>query len=529
MLHLATALSTSSRQDIEDRLTGKFYTPQIIAERLAASSVAVGCPESVCDPFCGDGRLVVSWLRQHSSRETIRRLKKISLWDYDAAAVLKASASVQAELSQLRADWVVVDTHIGDTFTRDNSETFELVITNPPWEQLKPDSRDGVNDTSLYRTQIQDYARTLAARFPDSATSRKRSIGGYTINLARAGAILSAELTANSGSLLIVLPSTIFGDQVSGGFRNYFFSKMFVSQIDFYPAEAKLFQGVDQSFVTVASRRGLQSSTVKIRRFRPDLSVDDLRDYRLVRLEEPLPISIGEAEYELIQQLRNRHPEAKWLEDDLRFGLWLGRELDETRIAESFTSDEDGVPFVKGRDIRRFGTVSTDLPKIDPSLRRIPVSAFESRVAWRDVSRPSQKRRVHACIVPPGMVTGNSLGVARFKSPLPHLLETLVAVMNSIVFEVQVRGRLATNHVSQGVIRHCTIPHEIFESARIREGLAELVTEYSDARPQLLTRMEVSIARLYGINRDDFAQLLRPFTKLSAQERESLLNKENWS
>lgn len=527
MLHLKTALATSSRKDIEERLTGKFYTPHSVADRLVEFSTDVGCPETVCDPFCGDGRLVLSWLRNQCSHGSIRRLKMISLWDYDANAVHKAVICIQAELARLKADWVVVDAKHGDTFMRESSERFDLVITNPPWEQLKPDSRDSISDCSRYRTEIQDYAGALTARFPDAATSRKRSIGGYTINLARAGAIAATELTAQDGLLLIVLPSTIFGDQVSGNFRKYFFSKLFVSQIDFYPAEAKLFQGVDQSFVTVAARLGRRSSTIRIQRFQPDLSVADVREHFFANHDEPLPLAIGGAEHETIKQVRSKHPEARWLEDDLRFRLWLGRELDETRIAEAFTLKDEGVPFVKGRDISRFGAVALDLPRINPALRKIPQSALEPRVAWRDVSRPSQKRRVHACIVPAGMVTGNSIGIARFKSPLPDLLEAFMALMNSIVFEVQVRGRLATNHVSQGVIRHCAIPYEVFESASFRANLAKLAEACSD--PKYAAGLEIAVAKAYGLSRDDFASLLRPFNKLSANETESLLSKEAWS
>lgn len=527
MLHLKTALAGSSRKDIEERLTGRFYTPHAVADRLAGFSADAGCPETVCDPFCGDGRLVLAWLRHQSSRGPIRRLRQISLWDCDADAVREAAGRVRAELALMEADRVVVDARHGDTFLREDTGRFDLVITNPPWEQLKPDSRDGVGDGSRYRAEIQDYAGALAARFPDAATSRRRSIGGYTINLARAGAMAAARLTADGGALLIVLPSTIFADQVSGDFRRHFFSALAVRQIDFYPAEARLFRGVDQSFVTVAARRAHGSPAFTLRRFRPDLSVADIREHVPAGQDEPLPLAVGGAEHELIRQVRGRHPQARWLEDDLRFGLRLGRELDETRIAEAFAPAGGGVPFVKGRDISRFAMVARDLPRIDPALRRIPPSALEARVAWRDVSRPSQKRRVHACIVPPGMVTGNSLGIARFRSPLPHLLETFMAVMNSIVFEVQVRGRLATNHVSQGVVRHCAIPFGLFECADGRARLAELAREGAD--PRHAAALEIMVARAYGLGRDEFASLLRPFDKLPADETGPLLSKEAWS
>lgn len=527
MLHLKTALATSSRSDIEDRLTGRFYTPHSVADRLAQFSSPVGCPETVCDPFCGDGRLIVSWLKHGGTNGTLRNLKRISLWDCDGRAVEQAVINVRSQLELLCVSGVVVDCFVGDTFMRNQAEKYDLVITNPPWEQLKPDSRDKVSDSSRYRDEIQTYAKTLTLAYPDAATSRKRTIGGYTVNLARVGALAASEITAENGSLLIVLPSTIFGDQVSGNFRKRLFSTLCVDHMDFYPAEAKLFSGVDQSFVTVAGHRVGSSSRICIRRFHPNLSISDIRDHLISHQEDPLPLSIGGAEHDLINGLRVRHPEASWLESDLRFCLCLGRELDETRISEAFTASSDGIPFLKGRDIGRFGTIPDGLDRIDQGARKIPRSAFERRLAWRDVSRPSQKRRIHACLIPAGIVTGNSLGIARFNSPLPDLLEALVAVVNSIVFEVQVRGLLATNHISQGVLRRCVIPYEVFESAKVRAELAQTTNSSLDA--DCLVRSEVLMAQAYGISREEFAQLLQPFNKLTTEETAALLNKEIWS
>lgn len=526
MLHLKTAMATSTRTDIEDRLTGRYYTPHSVADRLVQFASADGCPETVCDPFCGDGRMVVSWLKHKGSHGTLRNLKRISLWDCDATAVGQAVANVRNQLELSDARDVIVDCFIGDTFTKSRAEKFDLVITNPPWEQLKPDSRDKVIDTFRYRDEIQSYAKILTAAYPDAAAARKRTIGGYTINLARAGAIAASEITADRGTLLIVLPSTIFGDQVSGNFRKRFFSSLCVEQVDFYPAEAKLFSRVDQSFVTVFARREGYSSNICIRRFRADITTCDVREHSIISQDDALPLSIGGEEHDLIKGLRLRHPELSSLEDDLRFSLSLGRELDETRIAESFTSSADGIPFLKGRDIGRFGTVPNHLDRIDPRARRIPSSAFERRLAWRDVSRPSQKRRIHACLVPAGIVTGNSLGIARFNSPLPDLLEALIAVMNSIVFEVQVRGLLTTNHVSQGVLRRCVFPYDVFESEKMRAELAQITVAGDELDRSV--RLEVLMARAYGISRDEFAQLLQPFSKLTSDETGALLKRDIW-
>lgn len=526
MLHLKTAAATSERSDIETRLLGRFYTPLGLAESLAEAGAAFSAPERICDPFCGDGRLVTAWLRHLAANSSIQHLKKVSLWDFDEEAVAIASESVKAELYRCGAIGVVIDPQAGDSFCNSQGETYDLVVTNPPWEQLKPDARDLVMDADRYRKEIRSYAARLAEDFPGAGTSRRRSIGGYTVNLARAGALLAAKILTRNGLLQIVLPSSIFGDQVSEGFRREFFSKIEIEKLDFYPSEAKLFSGVDQGVVTLTGRAGKSSEIFDIRRFRPDLTLEDSRKHHSISLEDPLPLSIGGAQNEIVEWIGSKHPKLTWLESDLRFGLKLGRELDETRIAKAFTTDQTGVPFLKGRNISRFGSIPADLPLIDPNLRKIPQSVDQARVVWRDVSRPSQKRRVHSCIVPPRIVTGNSLGVARFFSPLPNLLETLAAVLNSLVFEAQIRAILATNHVSQGAIRRCVVSYSIFEDQAFRSFIAQLVQTPSEANE---VQLEIALAKAHGLTRNQFATLLGIFDKLTDDERDILLKKDAWS
>lgn len=526
MLHLKTAIESSERADIEDRLTGKFYTPYKLALAMPKSADESFQPQTICDPFCGDGRLVIAWIKHLDEISALDRLERVSLWDFDGEAVETARSQVAIELEQRQANWVEVETRVGDAFEAELGNQFELVVTNPPWEQLKPDSRDRVSKSAQYRKEIRHYSMVVTERFPSAASCRKRSIGGYTVNLARAGALLAAKLTKPSGVLQIILPSTIWGDQVSTEFRDDFFSMIDTRELDFYPAEAKLFIGVDQSVVAVTGQAGGSTREFKIRRFNSDLSLSDERMHSIVSVKDPLPLSVGGKQNQIIERLREGHPPVSWLESDLRFGLRLGRELDETRISEFFAENGEGVPFLKGRNIERFGANLEDLPLIDPAKKRIPQSADERRVVWRDVSRPSQKRRIHACLIPDGIVTGNSLGVARFTSPSPYLLETWLAVLNSLVFEAQVRATLATNHVSQGAIRRCTVPYEIFED----EGLRAFFAKHSK-RPQTDSEvhMEIAVAKAYKLVKSEFQILLNTFDKLTACERDALLSKEVWS
>ena len=148
-------------------------------------------------------------------------------------------------------------------------------------------------------------------------------------------------------------------------------------------------------------------------------------------------------------------------------------------------------------------------------------------LAWRDVSRPSQKRRMQAALIREGTVTGNSLGVALFRAGSHDLLPVLLAVLNSIVVEIQVRAQLATAHVSQGILRRCAVPWVAFEDMNYIKQLSSLVNaRLSD--PMLESALEISVARSYGIKRDEFAELLGSFSKISEAEKSTLLSREIW-
>ena len=532
MQHVQTALRNSPRADLERRFTGRFYTPAVIADRLAQQALSIcPAPNSLGDPFCGDGRLVIAWLRQ-ASRSARRSLRQIVLWDYDADAVRIARQRVQAELSALGwTNFVSVQAEPCDTFARVSQMLgrIETVITNPPWELLKPDVRDRLSEAGKFKDQLRIYAATLAREFPGALSAKGKAMTGYGVNLARAGAIASAMLVSAKGAVAIVLPSSIFGDQASAPFRNEFFSRLRVARLDWYPAEARLFGGVDQPFVTAVAVAGSETSSFLLTRFDKNLNVFDERSSKLSgNRAKALAFNVAAHHEDIVAELAAKHAPLGLLEVDMRYGLWLGRELDETRLADSLTRGRGGVPFLKGRHVFPFEIVRDDDWRVDPRKREIPSTIRETRLAWRDVSRPNQRRRMHVAVVPAGYVTGNSLGVGFLRYAPCDWLGVLVAVMNSVVFELQVRAHLATAHVSQGVLRHCSIPVQCFEDASIRGRILTLVDERLASRNELPT-LEITIARAYGLAKEQFADVLDAFPKLTNAERSAHLQTECWA
>lgn len=524
----AASAAGQARADIARRLTGRFYTPAILGGRLVDQVIAQtgSPPESIGDPFCGDGRLVATWLQHAAGRGLLSRLCRIALWDYDDAALREARQRIEAQLVELGlSSRIELDVQGGDTFERApaHAQTLALLLTNPPWELLKPDARDGAFSAPRWKDALREYASHLAQSFPGAQSLRGKAVAGYGVNLARAGAIAACILTRPGGSVALVLPSSLFADQASAPFRREIFSRLRISELDFYPAEARLFSGVDQPLITLVGQAGVATERYRLVRFSAGLEPLEARDIEVDESRaQPVPLALTGDAAALVHKLSRNHTPLDALEKLPRLRLWLGRELDETRLAEAFTTEPQGIPFLKGRHVFPFTIVRPATKLIDPQKRKIPATVQHARLAWRDVSRPTQKRRMHVALVPPGNVTGNSLGVALFREAPAEYVTLLMAIMNSLIFELQVRANLATAHVSQGVLRRCTVPLRCFDDPDTKDRIIYLVSQRMSTGCES-PELEALIAHQYELTRDEFSSVLAAFTKLEDAAKQECL------
>lgn len=537
--HLLDADHLDKAKGLVTRALGRFYTPDIIGRQLAkqvVDAVVVGghIPATIIDPFCGDGRLI-EWLLD----ELVRRNKlppqelRIELWDCDTSALTGAVKRVKRCVTELGIN-AQVKPRSGDTFDIAPSHfgRWDVVITNPPWEVLKPDRRELVGlakkEVNQFVTKLQERSQILEQRYPYSRPKRRFSGWGY--NLARGGLELSLKLLSRSGVCGIVLPASFMADDISGRLREWTFTTYSSLNINFYPAESRLFADVDQPVITLVN-----TAVSQVRR-RTRLTILDkagatriqskvaIDISRFASDEFVLPVLFGSGPLKMLPEFSSL-PRFADLEMSSTAPLWAGRELDETGY-QTFLDTEGSYRFVKGRMVTRFGM--TDMP--DVYVRddgpRIPVSANNNRIAWRDVSRPTQKRRMQGTIIPAGWVTGNSLSVAYFHDNNLSRLHALLGVMNSLVFEYQVRAYLATAHVSLSTVRRTRVP--VLNSSTIR-SIKSSVRRCLDGIPEATWELEVLVAKKYGLSRDEFAEVLSGFPKLSDFEVSQLLDRKLWS
>lgn len=526
--------TTGGEKDLITRVMGRFYTHELVGHQLVSAILHAVRWENhpvlrIIDPFCGDGRLVC-WLLEEmvSTRVWGGQTLDVELWDCDEAVLRHAAASVTQVGVKLNLP-LNVHVRAGDTFERalKHWSQFNIVIANPPWEVLKPDSRELKR---LTKAEAQAYTNWLKAK--DELLTRiyplsqpKRKFSGWGTNLARCGTEVALRLLAPQGVCGLVSPASLLADQMTEKLRHWVFREHIIHELAYYPAEARLFSKVDQCSITLVASAG------RSEKFSPLLSVYNrerqaqTRSTLSISWDEmeanglTLPIHFGGEQMELFKRWRTL-PTFGELEGSESFALWAGRELDETGH-KRFLGLEGDYLFLKGRMIKRFGIVEEPSQFITFDGSQIPSSADYHRIAWRDVSRPSQKRRLHATLIPPKWVTGNSLHVAYFRDHDLMRLKALLAVMNSLVFEFHLRAYLATSHVSLSSVRKVRIPS--LTDCQLVARLAQLVDQCLAGCETSQVEIEIQVAQAYGLERHDFKLLLSAFNKLTDVEINALV------
>ena len=272
MKHTTILKSISQGASVKNalvRATGKFYTPPIIADNLVGdvvSSLRLASKRElrVVDPFCGDGRLIVALLRKLALKLKHKRIRwRIFFWDYDENAVILSQQSISKTVQELGLD-ASLDPRCQDSFLlpQEYYGEYDCVITNPPWESIKPDSRElselTDQDRKAYLAGMKEYDLKLASVLPFSQPRKKYA--GWGTNLSRCGTELALKLVADWGICGLVIPLSLLMDQSSIPLRRWMFTNAEPLSISNYPAEAKLFPQVDQNIVTVTLRKNCKRS-----------------------------------------------------------------------------------------------------------------------------------------------------------------------------------------------------------------------------------------------------------------------------
>lgn len=386
---------------------------------------------------------------------------------------------------------------------------FDIIITNPPWEIVKPQAKEFFQEhsdlVSKNKMTIKEFEKEqdkllkdeeiraawleylsrfphLSAWFRAAPQFRHQSaiVGGKKtgsdINLYKLFTEQCANLLRDGGECGIVIPSGIYTDLGAKGLRDMLFDENRVTGLFCFENRKTIFEGVDSrfKFVVLTFEKGgtterfptafMRLDVAELERF-PDLGALEL-NVELIRRLSPESLGIIEftSERDLTiarkfakQPLLGAHIEKTW-------NVSLQSEFHMTNDSKLFYAHhkEDMLPLYEGKMIHQFNH-EFEKPRywvLETEARRSLLGKSadvgqkcdyqEYRLGCRKIARNTDERTMISTIIPPNFHAENFQSVHVFKTDgIRHISRKemlyLCAVWNSFALDYQLRLRVTAN------------------------------------------------------------------------------------
>jgi len=496
---------------------GVWFTPPGLAAPTAARALAPlddGRPLRICDPAAGAGAFLLA------AREALRCSEaELVGVDIDPDAVALA-----------RSELPGADLRVGDGLRALPDESFDAVLTNPPWETLQdgPDARARVAE--------------LRGRFERQG---KGKLFTYRLFVERA-----VRLLRPGGRLGMIVPASLWFDRDAAALRDLLLDQCEWEWLFGFENRARVFE-IDSRyrFGALIATKGAKTRRVRVAFGRTELSEwsaavpahtcygsDELRQLSprsgaFVEVESRRDLEILLKVQAAGRPLTGDGGAFSWRQGDYNMTADRPRfVLREDAEADGYRADGAGVWRLDGRPALlalRQGAMIHDLdgnagahdrgvghatrwrrPTSDAELRPLYLVDAASwregadargpaRVGLRALSNATNARTAIACLLP-DVPCGNSIGVLR---PRGHLedpvreLAACAAALSSLPFDWALRLRLGGTNLNRFVLEDCMLPR-LDDAAR--EELARCALQLCATAPWTAPLWRAAAAEGWG-------------------------------
>lgn len=373
-------------------------------------------------------------------------------------------------------------------------DKFDIVVTNPPYKNLKAERGHYKSDEEYEIDQVKysSIAKIFSEKF-------KYSTDGV-LNLYKLFVEEIIDRYANDTAFVsLLIPASIMSDKTCQKLRTHILNDTNLLTIKII-GEGNGYIDTQQALSAVLLQKGASTSSVKIVKDfcrNPDESFDIGIEDILNENTGNAIIAISEKECEILRKLR-QFPVVK----DLNFIINLRGELDLTANKKNIVCENTGYPLLRGRNIGYYGLVDVGeneyvLPEFVESTKKKCYIRHE-RIICQQIANMHKERRVTFALIPANNVLGNS---CNFISVLDNQygidIYAILGLFNTNVINWLFKLTSSNNHVNNYEIDRFPVP---VESLALRE-IAEKTKLFLETREEcILDEIELLAERAYGIN-----------------------------
>jgi len=453
----------------------------------------------------------------------------------------------------------------------EESEKYDVVIGNPPWEKVKLTRHEFLKANGACRHYGSDYAgidhgsfaqhRTDVSRYGALLATRYPLLGTGEPDLYKAFLELFLRLVRPGGAVSVLVPAGLIRSQGTVDLRRFLFETARDLSITVLENRARFFS-IDTRFKFVAlqltkAKNDMRRGPLRVTHARGhDTEIVEIGSARigrraLVRLRPDLtvPEVRSEREWRLFRKMSENA-----LPPPTHESLWhneISREIDMTRDRDDFATlpAPGSIPVVEGRMVHqhRFGAkayrhgtgrraiwdvVPLGQKELTPQFwfpRDRLSAAVRNRVTKRragfcDITGQTNERSMLAALIPANVVCGNKVPTVTFPNDTSEdRLLLWLAVVNSFSFDWALR-RLVTTTVNYFVLRNVPFPviaphslraRRIVDAARLLHQV-DTATHAMDAWQvaRLRASIDLDVHLSYSLDFHDLRTILQDFPLL---------------
>jgi hypothetical protein len=450
---------------------------------------------------------------------------------------------------------------------------FSVVLGNPPWDVVLPNTKDFVADydpavlDARTRPERAAIERAVLSR-PGVAAAFDAYRAGFdqlkriaqrlyrhqrwgstagNLDLFRLFAERNFELAAQDGSIGVLLPSAFHANDGTTGVRRLYLQETNLSWCLSFENRRRIFN-IDSRFkfdLIVAHRPGPTQSLrcgFYLDRIEDAADPAKIMTYGMAFLNQaggagltPLELR-GNADLTIARALFSRPERLRtWCtKRHIRFG----NDLHMTADAGCFQPTSVApLTLHEGKTFHQYTDSWDSKPRysVTPASLKRPIADATQhyRLAFRDIARSNDERTMIAFIAPPGVVFGHTATAE--KTPWARTNADaliLCALFNSFPFDWLVRQKAAT-HLSLYILDALPVPR-LSDTARrflahgalcLSSNHAGYTTLWQDqvrgvrpvsvSRQELRAQIDAVVADAYGLDHDGYEQVLRSFSHRS--------------
>ncbi|MCG3666105.1 Alw26I/Eco31I/Esp3I family type II restriction adenine-specific DNA-methyltransferase [Aliarcobacter butzleri] len=516
---------------------GIYYTNFDIAYKITSETLKYNKKDFnellFYEPCVGVGVFVITYLeylynKNIKQNDIINIIKNIYISDIDKDAVdiaiklikkfIKVKWDIFIDLKEenIFIGDVIADADckiltIKDLFKKDL--VFDLVLTNPPYKNLKATSKefdiDKIEEYKLYYSKLSKEIRKILP-------NQQGTLNLYKVFLE----LIYTKYTEKNSCIGVIIPTTLLSDYTSTSIRKFIFENSKIDNIYLLSENTKEFKSICQAMCYFGSQRNpniINRLTIIDEKETTIIQSMDFSEIEHIDSNATI-VKLTDLTYSILNKI-HKYPKIREIKDIYN----LRGELDLTINKKYITNNHTKYNLLQGKNILEWNYTKNDLftkeEFVDNEITKKVKYITEDRLICQQISNLKSKKRLKFCKIPANYVLGNSCNFIATNENIS--INYLLGLLNSYLFDWRFKLFSSNNHINNYELDDLPINYNEEYIAKIELYVAEILNGNFES----VVDLNITVFELFNLDYNEINEIMKDYNDKNAMRIKQKLDK----